>query len=99
LYWVRYVHHFNSRDKTVCCRRGEESYFPSATRYWYEFDEMSTDRRRHGTMLRHNRSVQTTLLRDRLSSRFGDVDFEFPFGETHFDPFAILKVPLVPLPR
>lgn len=46
--YIRLVHYYISSKKVVCCRRGEEAYFPSATEFYYEWKDIFEDSEKCG---------------------------------------------------
>lgn len=45
---VRLVHYLDVSDKIVCCRKGEEIYFPSANSFFYEWKDLFEDAEKCG---------------------------------------------------
>jgi hypothetical protein len=43
---VRYVHYCKAAYKVVCCRRGDEPFFPSADEFFYEWENPCPDSKR-----------------------------------------------------
>ena len=33
MYWIRFIHHTKAPHKIVCCKRGDEPYFPHRQMY------------------------------------------------------------------
>ena len=46
--YLRFVHYFNCPEKIVCCRRGEESLFPSADKFCYDWDDFRKEKDKLG---------------------------------------------------
>jgi Flp pilus assembly protein TadD len=40
---VRFVHELDAREKLVCCRRGQEMFYPTATGFVYEWEDPGAD--------------------------------------------------------
>lgn len=49
MYWIRFIHHTKAPHKIVCCKRGDEPYFPSADVYEYDWTDPVPDAERRGT--------------------------------------------------
>jgi len=99
MYWVRYVHHFSAPDKVVCCRRGEEAYYPSARYYWSDFEEPVPDERKRGAMHRIKHCESNKKLRTRIQDAIGEVEWQYPRRIKDLGQFELLGVPMEPSPR
>jgi hypothetical protein len=70
LRWVRYVHWYEATEKIVCCRRGFEVFFPSATAFLYDWPDLLEDRDRVGDGDTHNASAPLLAYGEELKKLY-----------------------------
>lgn len=88
---VRYIHAFQSNDKVVCCQRGDEPLYPTAKRFFYDFENPVLDKDRGDDSEHHVR-----IAKYQIASKLGkviDVPFQcFPNIKFDLDlPFPKLE--------
>ena len=49
MHHIRLVHFSAGSEKIICCKRGEECLYPSATEFFYDWDDPVADENRAGT--------------------------------------------------
>lgn len=94
LSYVRMVHYFEASQKIVCCHRGDESYFPSATAFYYDWKDLFDDSARQGFRNEWPIAAPRRVfaaeqeLKDKLTQLYADHDlvrFDYPI------PLHLLK--------
>lgn len=78
LSWVRYVNSHPADNKIVCATRGSEALYPTATSFFYKWDEVQ-DQDKNGKLLR---SIQNSDYLDSIKSYliqyFPTAEFIYP---------------------
>ena len=108
--YIRSVHYSTAPEKIVCCRPGEEIYFPSASEFFYEWEHPFEDRVRSGfrdcysfeaPASRAAAEVNTlNLLRQKYpDSEVVELLYHIPFRDVHRYPVSLpLKPTATPSP-
>ena len=74
---IKIVHFVNAPKKIVCCKKGEECYFPNANEFFYEWDDFVEDEHKWGFFTkkspRHS-TYKKMLSKDfeKIKNHFGD---------------------------
>jgi len=72
LHYIRLVHYFEAAEKMVCCRKGQEVYFPMATGFFYDWTDPIPDRHKKG--YRDYDNEEKHRLIEVLGERFPDFE-------------------------
>lgn len=72
--WTKKFHGDPSPNKIVCCKKGHECLFPSATGFFYDWQDI-TDNMKAGI---HPDFSHEVALKERLSNVFGECEFVSP---------------------
>jgi hypothetical protein len=99
LYWIRYVHFHGAARKTVCCARGDEVYFPSASGFVYDWTDPIPDARKVGTGCRGIAAEAQAELRRYLGAAYAGYRLESAGPMPLPASFAELTFPLTPALR
>jgi len=62
--FIRFVHYFKCPKKIVCCRHGEEIFFPSADEFIYDWDDFQKDEKRLGANIPQGDAKYKKLKQD-----------------------------------
>lgn len=79
MFWARYIHHFNAPGKVVFCRKGDEPYFPTATKFDYEWEDPVPDKIKNGTGWRQMDMIYMMELREKILKSYVGHELITPF--------------------
>jgi hypothetical protein len=99
MFWIRIVHFFRARRKVVCCRRGDELYFPSASEFIYDWPDTLPDADRCGMAWARGRNKGLSQFRDQLRAVHSPCEVVDPPPRPPFAPFASMVFALAPRQR
>jgi len=93
--YIRFIHYFKCPKKIVCCRPGEEIFFPSADEFMYDWNDFQQDKDRIGANIpagnKQYRFLKTTLQQQYPNHEIVEVGHEISYRFVQFMP-----VPLEP---
>lgn len=105
---IRWVHHSSAPEKIVCCVRGDECFFPSASSFYYEWQHPFEDWRRCGLRDKYSfKSIAPTKLEldlfKRLKEKYSDaflaqLQRPIPFSQVHKWPVPV-HAPALHIPK
>jgi hypothetical protein len=91
--YVRFVHYFNAPKKIVCCRPGEEVFFPSADDFFYEWNDFREDKDRLGANIPASnnlyKKMKTGLKQKFAGSEIVEVGHEISYRFVQFMPVPL----------
>ena len=92
--YIRFVYSHKCNEKVVCCRRGDELFFPNANRFLYDFPDCDIpDENRQGTYI----SQQECQFKIILEKQYPEFFIYHPgLYYNHKIFYHTLAVPLVP---
>lgn len=70
MFWVRYINTVRAPYKIVCCRKGDEPYFPTANEFFYDWVDPVVDAAKNGTGWRAADSAEIFDVRDKLYNKY-----------------------------
>ncbi len=97
--YVRQVHYLKSSYKIVCCRPGDEVYFPSAAEFFYDWKEIIVDAQKCG--FRNSKIIEPPILITKEEQALNKkLNKKFPlFPLLRFDkPLPLKEIPHLPVP-
>jgi len=78
---VKLVHFYDAPYKIVCCKQGDEAYFPDADKFYYDWNDFVPDEKRWGfSFKREHKDLKQQLVKDyesikqKLGSQYDYID-------------------------
>jgi len=91
--YLRYIHYFKSPKKIVCCRQGEESLFPSADEFFYDWHDFRDDKDKLGANIpardKQYRAIYDGLRKNFVNHHIQEVGHEISYRFVQFMPIPI----------
>lgn len=91
---VRYVHYLNTPNKIVCCPRGHESLYPTATGFFYDYNDPVPQSNKHNG----NWYIPNEALDQRLRQLFPTATIIQPVYDCHWHVSDLIKPSLKATP-
>lgn len=90
----RYVNYFKCLKKIVCCKKGQEVFFPSADEFFYDWEDFHDDKNKLGANIPTGDS-KYKKIKAKISSKFRgfdviEVGHEIPYRFVQFMPVDLI---------
>lgn len=87
------VHGFDHTNKVVCIKRGHECLFPTASHFFYDWQDTLPDAKKAGVAVEDNEDIRRAI-----SERFEDVTFLSPTDTSWEEKQSLAHIHFVPEP-
>lgn len=90
--WCKKIHGDPSPNKIICCKKGHECLFPSATGFFYDWQDIA-DHMKAGI---YEDFSHEEALKERLNNLFGECEFVSPSTSGWHDKLAYAEHTFIP---
>lgn len=93
---VKRIHGFEHNNKIVCCKRGHECLFPSASAFFYDWEDYLPDTKKGGVVA----SREEDKIKLKINKLFGnDVAFKSPSDTGWEEKTSLADIRFTPKPK